>query len=382
MKFLIAPDSFKGSLTAKEAANAIAMGIMRIFPQADYEIIPMADGGEGTVQSLVDATGGKIMTANVHNPLGKIVRAKYGLLGNSRTAVIEMAAASGIQYLNKETKNPMITSTYGTGELIRAALDQNVDQIIIGLGGSATIDGGAGMAQALGVRLLSSDGQEIQLGGGGLADLKHVDTTALDSRLQRTKIIIASDVTNPLTGKDGAAVVFGPQKGATNKMISQLDRNLHHFAMIVTRNLGESLEYTAGGGAAGGLGFGLLAFTNAEMRKGIEIVTEYSHLAEKAVDSDYVFTGEGGMDFQTKFGKTPYGVAKVAKRVAPTAHVIALTGKIGAGVESLYEDGIIDAIFSTPNGAKSLTQAINDANDDIAIVAENVARLIKLTKKD
>lgn len=378
MKFLIAPDSFKGSLTAKEAAIAIATGLKRVYPQADYEIVPMADGGEGTVQSLVDATGGKIMTANVHQPLGEIVRAEYGLLGNSKTAVIEMAAASGIQYINEETRNPLLTSTYGTGELIRSALDQNVDQIIIGLGGSATVDGGAGMAQALGARLLSSAGQEIQPGGGGLADLDHIDITALDSRLQQTKIIIASDVTNPLTGKNGAATVFGPQKGATARMIAQLDQNLHHFAMIVNRDLGRNLEFTPGSGAAGGLGFGLLALTNAEMRQGIEIVTEYSHLAEKAVGSDYVFTGEGGMDFQTKFGKTPYGVAKVAKKVVPTAPVIALTGKIGHGAASLYEEGFIDVIFSTPNGAKSLTQAIREAKADVALVAENIARLIKM----
>lgn len=376
MKILIAPDSFKGSLTAKEAATAMATGIRRACPNADLELVPMADGGEGTVQSLVDATAGKIVTARVHNPLGQLVTARYGILGDGTTAVIEMAAASGIQYVDEQTQNPLITTTYGTGELMLAAAHQGVKQIILGIGGSATVDGGAGMAQAIGVQLRDQNGQEIGWGGGALADLAVVDTTGIDPLLRRVKVVIASDVTNPLTGNEGAAKVFGPQKGATSAMVTTLDDNLHHYATVVKRCLGIDAEMTAGAGAAGGLGFGLLVFTDSVMEKGIEIVLRYTHLADKARGCDYVFTGEGSIDFQTKFGKTPYGVVKTAKQVAPQATVIALAGKIGKGVASLYEDGIIDAIFATPNGAKTLDQAIRDAKEDVALTAENISRVI------
>ena len=378
MKFLIAPDSFKGSLTAKEAAQAIKAGVEKIFPDADYELVPMADGGEGTVQSLVDATEGQLVTKQVHNPLNKLVDAHYGLLGNSNTAVIEMAEASGIQYVDEQTKNPLVTTTYGTGELILDAVKHGVDQIIIGIGGSATTDGGAGMAQALGAKLLDKDGNEIGFGGGPLADLDRIDVSGIAPAVAKVKILIASDVTNPLTGKDGSAAVFGPQKGATPEMVKTLDANLHHYAEVIKRDLGKDLEMAAGAGAAGGLGIGLMAFTNSTMEKGVEIVLKYSQLAERAAGTDYAFTGEGSIDFQTKFGKTPYGVATTVKKVAPTAPVIVLAGHIGKDVDSLYEDGIMDAIFATPNGAKPLDQAIKDAKADVAITAENIARLIKV----
>ncbi|WP_283587060.1 glycerate kinase family protein [Limosilactobacillus viscerum] len=378
MKFLIAPDSFKGSLTAKEAAQAIKAGVEKIFPDADYELVPMADGGEGTVQSLVDATEGQLVTKQVHNPLNKLVDAHYGLLGNSNTAVIEMAEASGIQYVDEQTKNPLITTTYGTGELILDVVKHGVDQIIIGIGGSATTDGGAGMAQALGAKLLDKDGNEIGFGGGPLADLDRIDISGIAPEVAKVKILIASDVTNPLTGKDGSAAVFGPQKGATPEMVKTLDANLHHYAEVIKRDLGKDLEMAAGAGAAGGLGIGLMAFTNSTMEKGVEIALKYSQLAERAAGTDYAFTGEGSIDFQTKFGKTPYGVATTVKKVAPAAPVIVLAGHIGKDVDSLYEDGIMDAIFATPNGAKPLDQAIKDAKADVAITAENIARLIKV----
>lgn len=381
MKFVIAPDSFKGGLTAKQAAETMMTGIKRVYPEAEYRLVPMADGGEGTVQSLVDATDGRIITADVHNPFNKLVKASYGMLGDGKTAVIEMAAASGIQFINEQTANPLVTTTYGTGELIINAIDNGAQKIIVGIGGSATVDGGAGMAQALGARLLKADGNPIGLGGGALAELSQIDLSQIDSRVLKTTILIASDVTNPLTGPDGAANVFGPQKGATPEMVKVLDQSLRHYAKVIAKSTGKQVDQLAGAGAAGGLGAGLLAFTKAQMQHGIELVIEATNLKEKAADADFVFTGEGGIDFQTKFGKTPYGVAKACKSVAPNAPVIVLAGNIGKGVDSLYTADAIDAIFATPAGAKPLAKALKDASQDIAQTAENVARLIKATQQ-
>lgn len=379
MKFVIAPDSFKGSLTAKEAATAMATGIKRVYPDAELTLVPMADGGEGTVQSLVDATNGQLLIKTVHGPLNQPVQAHYGLLGNSNTAAIEMAEASGIGYVTEETKNPLIATTYGSGELILDAVSHGVDQIIIGIGGSATNDGGAGMAQALGVKLLNDAGEQVGLGGGALGEVAHVDVSGVDRRVKEVKVLIASDVTNPLTGPEGASAVFGPQKGATPEMVKLLDDNLHHYAAVIKADLGRDLEEKPGAGAAGGLGTGLLAFTNATMQKGIELVVEYSQLEEQAAGADYVLTGEGSIDFQTKFGKTPYGVAKTTKRVAPQAPVIGIAGHLGKGVAELADKGVIDAVFASPSGVKSLEQAIADAAQDVALTAENVARLIKVS---
>lgn len=377
MKFVIAPDSFKGGLTAKQAAEAMKKGIKRVFPNAEYALVPMADGGEGTVQSLVDATNGRFLTATVHDPLNQLTKAEYGMLGNGETAVIEMAAASGLQFVDRQTANPLATTTYGTGELMLDAIDHGAKKIILGIGGSATVDGGAGMAQALGARLLTADNTPVGLGGGALAELDHLDMTRLDPRIQQTTITIASDVTNPLTGPNGAAAVFGPQKGASPEMVKELDRNLHHYARVIAKELGKEVESQPGAGAAGGLGAGLLAFANAKMQQGIKLVIEATGLKSKAQDADYVFTGEGGIDFQTKFGKAPYGVARATKSVAPHAPVIVLAGNIGRGVDSLYAPVAIDAIFATPAGAKPLAQALRDAPQDIAQTAENVARLIQ-----
>lgn len=377
MKFVIAPDSFKGGLTAKQAAETMAKGLKRIYPDAEYVLVPMADGGEGTVQSLVDATDGKLITATVHNPFNQLTAAEYGLLGDGETAVIEMAAASGIQFIDDQTANPLVTTTYGTGELILDAIDQGAKKIIIGIGGSATTDGGAGMARALGVRLLKADGSSIGFGGGALNELDHIDLSQLDPRVLQTEIAIASDVTNPLTGKEGAAAVFGPQKGATPAMVMTLDHNLCHYAQVIADTTGKKVAELPGAGAAGGLGAGLLAFTNAKMQHGVDLVIAATKLKEKAAGADLVLTGEGGIDFQTKFGKTPYGVAKACKKVAPTAPVVVLAGNVGRGVDSLYTADAIDAIFATPAGAKSLERALADAADDIAQAAENVARLIR-----
>lgn len=375
MKIIIAPDSFKGSLTAKEVANSIYTGLKRALPSAEYIEIPMADGGEGTMQALVDATNGKIFTKSVTGLLNTSVTAHYGILGDKETAVIEMAEAAGLQYVNDQNKNPLITTTYGVGELIKTVLDTGIRKIIIGLGGSSTNDGGAGMAQALGVKLLNLQDQELPLGGGNLNHLVRIDNSKIDPRLKNTEIILASDVTNPLTGKNGASFVFGPQKGATPEMVEELDQNLHHFAAVVRRDLNKNYENTPGAGAAGGLGFGLLTFTNATIQSGVEAVLEMTHFKEKTQNADFIFTGEGATDFQTKFGKTPYGVAKAAKEVAPNSTVICLTGNIGEKVDELY--GPINAIFATENGAKDLKQAIKDSQHDLTQISENIGRLIK-----
>ena len=378
MKFVIAPDSFKGSLTAKQAALAMTTGIRRVFPRAEYTLVPMADGGEGTVAALVDATGGQLVQAPVHDPLDRVVTASYGLLGTSNTAVIEMAAASGLQFVDAQTRNPLLASTYGTGELIKDAVARGVDRIIIGLGGSATVDGGAGMAQSLGVHLLDEAGQELPHGGGALTHLTRVDMSELDPGLHQVEILLAADVTNPLTGSEGAARVFGPQKGATPEMVTILEQGLAHFATVVKHDCRRDPSRKPGAGAAGGLGFGLLAFTHAEVKRGIDLVLQYTDFAQQVVGADYVFTGEGQVDFQTEFGKTPLGVSRAARQVVPGVPVIALAGSLGSGIDALDDD--FTAVFAAPSGAKDLHQAIADAPTDVALTAENVARLIKRLK--
>jgi len=376
MKFVIAPDSFKGSLTAKQAADAIYTGLKRVFPTADYEIVPMADGGEGTVQSLVDATQGSFRHAEVLNPLGQTVSAEYGLLGDHQTAVIEMAAASGIQFVDETTKNPLVTTTYGTGQLMLDAMHHGAKEIIIGIGGSATTDGGQGMAEALGVKFCDAAGQPISRGGGGLADLATIDLSGIDPLVAQTKIRIASDVTNPLVGPKGSAAVFGPQKGATPAMVKTLDANLTHYAAVIKTTLGRDLADFPGAGAAGGLGAGLLAFTDSSMEKGVEIVVRETRLKERSVGADYVFTGEGAIDFQTQYGKTPMGTAQAVKAVSPHAKVIGVAGNVGEGIDQLYDLGI-DAIFGILPGIVDLPTAIKTGQENLARTAENIARVIK-----
>lgn len=303
--FVLAPDSFKESMTAKEVCVAMEKGLRKIYPTASYIHVPMADGGEGTVQSLVDASGGSLHQQEVSGPLGHTVTAQYGILGDGTTAAIEMASASGIHLVTKETRDPLRTTTYGTGELIRACLDRGIRKIIIGIGGSATNDGGAGMAEALGAKFLDEQGQPLARGGGALDQLAQIDVSGLDERLQEVEFIVACDVTNPLCGEHGASRVFGPQKGATPEIVEQLDANLSHYADVVKQQLYKDIRDIPGAGAAGGLGAGLLIFTQAVLRKGVEIVIEYTELRGKLIAADVVFTGEGGIDFQTKFGKTP-----------------------------------------------------------------------------
>ncbi|MDT0145693.1 glycerate kinase [Priestia aryabhattai] len=375
MKIVIAPDSFKESLTALHVCEAVEKGIKAHFPDVEISKVPMADGGEGTVQSLVDATGGDIIQARVTGPLGKEVEAFYGILGDGNTAVIEMAAASGLHHVPVDKRNPLITTTRGTGELILKALDHKVKHIIIGIGGSATNDGGTGMAKALGAKLLDANGAEIKEGGGSLAQLASIDLTNLDSRLAEVKVEVACDVDNPLTGETGASAVFGPQKGATPDMVKQLDLNLAHYAAIVGKEMGIHIQSIPGAGAAGGLGGGLLAFLSAELKPGVDIVIKATQLESYIKNADLVITGEGKIDGQTIYGKTPIGVAKTAKK--HSVPVIAIAGSIGAGSEAVYEHGI-SALFSVVPGAVSLQEALEKADENIERTAKNVASVIRL----
>ena len=373
MKIVIAPDSFKGSLTALQVAEAIEVGLRRALPDAAIEKIPMADGGEGTVQSLVDATGGQILTAQVLDPLGNSINAQYGVLGDGVTAVIEMAAASGLTLVPEDKRDPRVTTTYGTGELIRAALSHGCRKLIIGIGGSATNDGGAGMAQALGARLLTASGDQIEPGGGSLAVLDSVDLSELDPRIAETETVVACDVNNPLTGKQGASHVYGPQKGATPEMIEVLDANLAHFDKTVQRDLSKSVGNVPGAGAAGGLGAGLMAFLDASLKSGIDIVTEATQLSDRFAGADLVITGEGQINFQTVFGKTPVGVAKVAK--THNIPVIAIAGSITDDSNGVYDAGI-DAMIDIVPEPMSLEKAIKNATPLIETAAERAGRMV------
>ncbi|MWP49105.1 MULTISPECIES: glycerate kinase [unclassified Gilliamella] len=375
--FVLAPDSFKESLTAKEVCEAMESGIKKVFSDAKFVHVPMADGGEGTTQSLVDATNGTLHTCEVTGPLGNKVMAHFGILGDKTTAVIEMASASGIQLVPKESRNPLITTTYGTGELILACIKHGVKKIILGIGGSATNDGGAGMAQALGVKFYDKNDQLLGKGGGVLDKLAKIDVSEVNSLLDNVEFIVASDVTNPLCGEKGASKVFGPQKGATPEMVKQLDKNLQHYSSVIKSQLGKDVSTIPGAGAAGGLGAGLMAFTNSKMEKGINIVIRYSDLENKLKGADFCFTGEGGIDFQTKFGKTPFGVAQVAK--AQQVPVIALAGTIGKNIEDLYPEGI-DTIFGIIPTAATIEELLAGGFKNIERASENIARLIKITQ--
>ncbi len=372
MKIIIAPDSFKGSLSALEAADAVETGIRRVYSDIDIIKIPMADGGEGTVQSLVDATGGRIISVKALDPLCREVDSFYGILGDGKTAVIEMAAASGLTLLKEEERNPLITTTFGTGQLIKHALDMGCRSIIMGIGGSATNDGGAGMAAALGVKLLDGEGRDIGFGGGALKELVKIDRTGMDQRLAECVITAACDVSNPLTGKNGASYVFGPQKGANNDMVRLLDDNLEKYGIILEKAYGMPLRNVPGAGAAGGMGAGLLAFLNADLKKGIDIVIEATGLEEKLKSADLVITGEGMMDKQTVFGKTPYGVAQLAAKYK--VPVIAIAGGIGDGAEVLYDNGI-NSIFSIVDKPMTLREAIDNSRILLQNTAERIMRL-------
>lgn len=375
MKIVIAPDSFKESLTALEVANAIETGFKRIFPNAEYVKLPMADGGEGTVQSLVDATRGRLIEAEVTAPLGNQVKSFFGLSGDGKTAIIEMAAASGLHLVPMDKRNPCQTTSFGTGELIKQALDLGVQHIILGIGGSATNDGGAGMLQALGLRLLDKNGQFIGFGGAALSNLAEIQQVDLDPRLQHVQIEVACDVNNPLCGERGASAIFGPQKGATPEMVKELDTALAHFAEIVERDCGKKIQDQPGAGAAGGMGGGLLLLPNVQLKAGVQIVLDNLKLAEQVKEADLVITGEGRMDAQSILGKTPIGVARMAKQF--NKPVIAIVGCLREDYEVVYEHGI-DAVFSIIRNLGDLPTILKQGEQNLISTAQNVARLLSL----
>ncbi|GAS70707.1 glycerate kinase [Citrobacter werkmanii] len=374
MKIVIAPDSYKESLSALEVATAIELGFREIWPEAEYVKIPVADGGEGTVEAMVAAMQGHLVHVDVTGPLGNTIQAFYGLSGDERSAFIEMAAASGLEQVPANLRDPLKTTSWGTGELIRHALDAGVEHIIIGIGGSATNDGGAGMVQALGARLLDAQDEDIAHGAMGLESLARIDISQLDPRLAGCRIEVACDVTNPLTGKEGASVVFGPQKGATAEMIPRLDRALTHYAQLIARDLDVNVLELAGGGAAGGMGAALYAFCGAQLRRGIEIVTDALRLDACVADADLVVTGEGRIDSQTIHGKVPVGVAKIAKRY--NKPVIGIAGSLTADVGVVHEHGL-DAVFSVIYTICSLDEALKNASENVRMTARNVAATLK-----
>lgn len=377
MKLVIAPDSFKESLSAQEVAGAIARGWQSVYPDADIQLCPMADGGEGTVDAVLAASGGERRELTVRGPLGQPVQAHWGWLEDGQ-AVIEMAAASGLHWVEPAQRDARITTSYGTGELILAALDAGAKRIILGIGGSATNDGGAGVLQALGARLLNESGEPLAAGGAALIDLQRIELDGLDPRIAGIEILVAADVDNPLCGPRGASHVFGPQKGANPAQVAQLDRALGHFADLMAATLGEDYREVPGVGAAGGLGFAARAVLGARFRPGIDLVAELSGLAAFMQGADLAITGEGRLDGQSLHGKTPVGVARVAQ--AAGVPVIALAGSLGEGYQRLYEAGI-DAAFSLPPGPLSLEQACRDAAMELTARATDLARLWQLADK-
>ena len=375
MRILVAPDSFKGSLSAPAAARAMARGIRAVFPEADVVEIPLADGGEGTVEALVAATGGSLRHAAVRGPLGEPVTAAWGVLGDGRTAVIEMAAASGLLRVPEGRRDPRLASTSGTGDLVKAALDAGLRRIVLGLGGSATNDGGAGFARALGARFLDAGERELPEGGAALARLARVELAGLDPRLAETELLVACDVDNPLCGPRGASAVFGPQKGATPEAVRELDAALARFARIAARDTGREAAEVPGAGAAGGLGAGLLFFTPARLRPGVAVVLEAVGFDRRAEGADLVFTGEGRTDAQTAMGKAPSGVAAAAQRHG--IPVVCLSGGLGEGADLLLTRGI-DALAAVPPAPMGLEAALADAARLLEAAAARTCRLLKV----
>lgn len=374
MKITIAPDSFKGCLTALEVCQAIEQGLWAVLPDVEVVSVPMADGGEGTVQSLVEATNGEFVTRTVEGPLGEAVDAVFGVLGDGATAVIEMAAASGLPLVPANMRNPLLTSTYGTGQLILAALEMGCRSLIVGIGGSATTDCGAGMAQALGVKMLGADGAEIdRVTGGRMAEVARIDVSSLDPRVWEATFRVACDVDNPLFGERGAAHVYGPQKGATPEMVRALDDGLRHFSALMARDLDCDVAEVPGAGAAGGLGAGLMAFCGAKLERGVKIVVDAVGLRERMAGSGLVITGEGRIDFQTAFGKTPSGVADVANDLG--VPVVAIGGGVALNATELHSRGF-HALFPIVNEPMTLEEAMQPARarELLVFTAEQLLR--------
>ncbi|WP_122544996.1 glycerate kinase [Pseudomonas viridiflava] len=375
MKIVIAPDSFKDSLSAQAVADAIASGLAEVWPDAELVKCPMADGGEGTIEAVLDACEGQWMSAQVSGPLGDSVSAQWGWLAQSRTAIIEMAMASGLQLLTLKQRDACLTSTEGTGQLISAALDAGAQRVILAIGGSATNDGGSGMLSALGARFLDRNDQPLPRGGRALTDLARIDLSDLDPRLANVRVEIAADVDNPLCGPTGASHIFGPQKGASPDQVLALDAALAHFADHSARTLGRDLRDSPGSGAAGGMGFAAKAYLNASFRAGVEVVADLTGLEQALVGADLVITGEGRFDAQTLRGKTPLGVARVAQR--QRIPVIVLAGTLGEGYEQLYRHGI-SAAFALTSGPMDLEHACREAPRLLQERARDVARVWQL----
>lgn len=372
MKILIAPDSFKGSLEAKEVAKAIERGIQIFDPSIETIRLPVADGGEGTLDVLVEGTAGSKYTIEVTDPLEGRVQATYGVLGDGQTVVIEIAEAAGLTLVSKKQLNPLYTTTYGVGELIRCALDKGYRRFIVGLGGSATNDGGAGMLQALGLKLLDAFGNDIPLGGGSLHKIKTIDQHQFDERIFESTFLIASDVENPFIGETGASAIFGPQKGATEEMVAILDRNLHHFANQIEGTVQQSIHHKKGAGAAGGLGGAFQAFFPSVTQNGIELVLEVLRFNEHVQNVDLVISGEGKIDAQTAYGKTPFGVAKAAKKHGVSTFLIG--GIVEKPFDQLYEEGIA-TVMSITNKPMSVQEAMGNA---AILIEEKIEQCMRL----
>ena len=375
MKILVAPQEFKGSISALSVAEAAKTGVIRVFPEAEVVLCPVADGGDGTLETLVEVSGGEVRTCSVQNPIGETITAQWGAMGDGVTAVIEMARTSGLALLSLDERDPLNSSTFGLGQAILEALNQGFRKFIVGIGGSATNDAGAGMAQALGATLLNAEGKSIPFGGAALADLRSIDISKMDTRIENSQFMVACDVSNPLTGDEGASAVYGPQKGATPEMVAQLDNALLNFAEIVKKDIGKNVSEISGAGAAGGLGAGMLAFMGAELKAGVDIVLETVQLREKLSDVDLVITGEGGMDFQTVYNKAPIGVARIAGEFnIPT---IAIAGLLGQNFTVVHDHGI-RAATSIVDGPISLEESLERASELISSSVEESLRFISV----
>jgi glycerate kinase len=375
MKILIAPDSFKNALSALRVGESLKKGLLKAMPDSEIKVVPMADGGEGTVESLIDATRGRWVKVRIHDPLMRETEAGFGITGGGDTAVIEMASASGIQLLATEERDPRVTTTFGTGELIRAALDHGCQTILLGIGGSATNDCGAGMASALGVKFLDGEGRPVGPGGGALGKVQTIDMRSLDPRIPETSVVVACDVTNPLTGPKGASRVYGPQKGADEEMVRMLDRNLVYFAELIREQLGRDVAEVPGAGAAGGLGAGLIAFLNGDLVEGVPAIAERIGLEDSVRWADLVITGEGGIDHQTQFGKTPFGVARIARKHGKP--VIAVAGTVGEGADILHTMGF-NAILPITDAPMTLEAAISMTSSLLQATGERLGRILIL----
>ena len=378
MNILISPQSYKGSISALNTAKAISIGVKNVLPEANTIILPVADGGDGTLETLVDVSNGQIKPCKVLDPLGVLIDSNWGGMGDNNTAVIEMAKMSGLALVEPEKRNPMFTTTYGLGETIKHALDEGYRDFIIGIGGSATNDGGVGMAQALGGLFLDSSGEQIKYGAEGLSKLVKIDLSNMDDRLQETKFLVASDVTNPLLGELGASAVYGPQKGASKEMIPILEKAMINYVDVAKKSLELDVSEVPGSGAAGGLGAGLMMFVNAELKPGVDIVLDKINFNKYLNNIDLVITGEGQMDYQTVYNKAPYGVALRAKKF--DIPVIAISGSLGDSFQDVNDNGI-DAVTSISQGAMNLDQLTASVSELIIESTEQVMRFIKVGSK-